>query len=175
MKNIRDFDTFRWPVSASRSIIASPPVIWTTISRPGNLEDCHPFCKKNTVVKWAGKDSIDIIEYYSGWVMQREFVNWVEGEGYDLYIGREGGRKSFVSWRIKGEQGGSRLSITILPHALQKVPVVVRWIPHFLVIQPSLKSYLESVLKGIDWFITTEKPVIKDQFGTHRWFSIDDS
>ncbi len=61
--------------------------------------------------------------------------------------------------------------ITIYPHILQNIPVVIRWIPHIVSIQPALNSYLESVLKGFEWIITTGKPVIKDQFGSHKWFS----
>ena len=95
---------FRWPVSVSRSINTSPQNIWLVISSPGNLEDCHPFCDKNPVAKWPGVGSLDTIHYYSGWVLHREFINWIDGVGYDLTIGRKGGRKSYVSWRITEEQ-----------------------------------------------------------------------
>jgi len=168
-------EKFKRPVSVSRKIKTSPQSIWLTIANPGNLGYCHPFCEKNSVSKWPGVGSKDIIHYYSGWVMQRDFVTWIDGEGYDLLIGREGGRKSYVSWRITNEREGARLRITIFPHALQKIPTIIRWIPNIVVIQPALHSYLESVLKGFEWFITTGKPVSKDQFGTHRWFSNNDS
>ena len=166
---------FRWPVSVSQKIKASPQDIWLPMADAGNLNACHPFCEKNLVLKWPGVGSKDVIHYYSGWVMQREFVNWIDGVGYDLYIGREGGRKSFVSWRITNDQQGAKLRITIFPHTLQKIPSIIRWIPHFVVLHPGLHSYLESVLKGFEWYITTGKPVSKDQFGTHKWFSNNDS
>ena len=168
-------EKFRWPVSVSRKIKASPQKIWSVITELGNLEDCHPFCKKNSVSEWPGVGSKDVIHYYSGWVLQREFVNWIDGIGYDLFIGREGGRKSYVSWRITDNLEEARLRITIYPHALQKVPVAIRWIPHIVSVHPALHSYLESVLKGFEWFITTGKPVSKDQFGTHKWFSGNDT
>lgn len=41
-------------------------------------------------------------------------------------------------------------------------------------IQPALHSYLDAVLKGFEWFITTGKPVSKNQFGSHKWFSGND-
>jgi len=165
-------ERFKWPISVSQKIETSPNNIWSVISSPGNLEDCHPFCDKNPVHKWPGVGSNDTINYYSGWVMHREFITWIDGVGYDLSIGRKRGRKSYVSWRIIEEQKNiSTLSITIYPHALQNIPVFVRWIPHIIYIQPSLHSYLKSVIRGFEWFIKTGKPVRKDQFGSHKWFS----
>lgn len=163
---------FKWPISVSQKIEASPQKIWSAISSPGNLEDCHPFCKQNPVSNWPGPGSIDTIYYYSGWVMDREFINWIDGVGYDLSIGRIGGRKSYVSWRIIEAQNNiGTLSITIYPHALQNIPIPFRWIPYIGYIQPSLRSYLKSVTRGFEWFIKTGKPVRKNQFGSHRWFS----
>ncbi|RME48767.1 MAG: SRPBCC family protein, partial [Caldilineae bacterium] len=116
-------ERFKWPVSVSRSIEAPPQQIWSVITTPGNLETCHPFCKKNPVYKWPGIGSRDAIHYHSGWILHREFVNWIDGVGYDLTIGREGGRKSYVTWRITEERGNAgRLTITIYPYIFQNVP-----------------------------------------------------
>ena len=169
---VLQLEEFKWPVSVSRYFEAPADEIWKTISEPGNLKDCHPFCESNPVEKWPGVGSKDSIFYYSGWVMQREFINWIDGFGYDLTIGRENGGKSIVSWRITEQSKDlSSLRITIYPHILQKIPTALRWIPHLISIKPALHSYLESVLKGFEWFITTGKPVQKNQFGTHQWFS----
>ena len=165
-------ESYKWPVSVSRKFEASVERIWLAITKPGNLKDFHPYCDKNLVYEWPGIGSKDGIYYYSGWVFLREFVNWIDGVGYDLIIGREEGRKSYVSWRITEEQEGtSTLRITIYPHVLQNLPIAIRWIPHIAVIKPALNSYLDAVLKGFEWFITTGTPVSKDQFGTHKWFS----
>lgn len=165
-------EKFKWPVSVSRIIAAPPQQIWTAVTKPGNLEDCHPFSEKNPVDEWPGVGAKDTIHYYSGWVMQREFVSWLDGVGYDLTIGREGGRKSYVSWRITEEpEDTGRLCITIYPHALQNIPIAIRWVPHIAMIRPMLGSYLDSVLKGFEWFITTGESVRKNQFGSHKWFS----
>lgn len=167
---------FKWPVTANKTIAASRQKIWETITSPGNLESCHPFCEKNPVTNWPGVGGRDTIYYYSGWVLHRKFTDWIEGIGYDLTIGREGGKDSFVSWRITEEMENlSNLQITIFPHALQKIPAAFRWAPHLLYIRPALQSYLESVVKGFDWFITTGTPVTKDQFGSHKWFSTPES
>ena len=162
---------FKWPVSVSQVINAPPEKIWTVISQPGNLQDCHPFCERNTVFEWPGVGAKDVIYYYSGWILHREFVHWMDGIGYDLVIGRENGRKSYVSWRITREPDQAKLNITIYPHAVQRIPVAIRWIPHVAILYPGLHCYLRSVLKGFEWFIPTGKPVIKNQFGSHRWFS----
>ncbi len=167
-----NIEHFRWPISVSRPIQASPQQIWLAISKPGNLNDCHPFCASNPVSAWPGVGSVDTIHYYSGWVFRRRFVRWIDKVGYDLLVGRPGGRKSYVSWRISGAQDDhGTLGITIYPHALQNIPSAVRWIPHILVLRPALQSYLEAVVRGFEWFITTGKPVKKNQFGSHKWFS----
>ena len=168
----QSIEKFKWPVTVSRKIEAPTQRVWEVITNPGNLEECHPFCQKNPVKEWPGVGAKDIIQYYSGWILIREFVTWMDGIGYDLWIGRKEGSKSYVSWRITPEQENtSNLRITIYPYALQNFPVLIRWIPHLLQVRPKLHSYLESVVKGFEWFITTGKPVEKNQFGSHKWFS----
>ena len=170
-----EIERYKWPIQVSKVIDAPPETIWSVISSPGNLEDCHPFCEKNPVDAWQGVGSRDAVQYYNGRVLSRDFVTWIDGVGYDLIIGRIGGRKSYVSWRITEVKGGAgSLSITIYPHALQKIPVTIRWIPYVSYIRPALKSYLESVVLGFDWVIRTGEPVSKDQFGSHSWFSKKD-
>ncbi|RME01675.1 MAG: hypothetical protein D6814_01030 [Calditrichaeota bacterium] len=167
---------YKWTVLASQRIEAPPQKIWSAIATPGNLENCHPFCEENLVYKWPGIGSRDAIHYYSGWILQREFVNWIDGVGYDLTIGKEDGRKSYVTWRITEERGKTgRLTITIYPYIFQKVPVAIRWILYTVKVQPELSRYLESVVKGFDWYITTGQPVKKSQFGSHNWFSNNDT
>ena len=42
---------------------------------------------------------------------------------------------------------------------------------HLFRLRPQLRAYLQSVVKGIDWFLTHGEPVRRNQFGTHGWFS----
>lgn len=173
--SVESMKRYKWPVMVSQKIEVSPDKIWSVISNPRNLEDCHPFCEKNEVYKWSGVGSKDAIHYHSGWVLHRDFVNWIDGVGYDLTIGREGERKSFVSWRITEEQENvGKLHITIYPHIFQNIPIAIRWIPYVAKIQPELRKYLKSVVRGFEWFIITGTPVRKDQFGSHSWFSSKD-
>ncbi len=169
-------EQFQWPVSVTRIIQASPEQIWSTISKPGYLEDCHPYCESNPVLTWHGVGSVDTVNYFSGWAFQRKFVNWIDGVGYDLLIGQSGGRKSYVSWRISAapEDCGT-LGITVYPHVLQNIPGAIRWIPHIVYLQPALSRYLEAVVKGVEWFLISGKPVKKNQFGFHAWFSGKDT
>jgi hypothetical protein len=163
---------FRWPVAMSRPIAAPADRVWSVISAPGNLESCHPFCARNPVRAWPGTNSRDEIHYLSGWVFERRFVRWLEGVGYDLEIGRPGGRTSFVSWRILlGDGPSCSLRIAIYPFALQRWPTAVRWLPHLAYLRPRLRSYLVSVLKGFEWFIVRDEVVPREQFGSHPWFS----
>ena len=139
---------------------------------PGNLEPCHPFCARNPVQVWPGPDSADEIQYLSGLVYQRRFSDWIEGLGYDLDIFRRDDLIASVSWRIaEVDDQTCNLSITVYPYLLQSVPVAVRWLPHLLRLRPMLRTYLMSVTKGVEWYVTRAEPVPRNQFGTHRWFS----
>ena len=163
---------FKWPVSVARLIEAPASEVWEAISQPGNLENCHPFCASNPVQAWPGPESRDEVHYLSGWVFERRFREWIEGTGYDLVIGRKGGGESSVSWRITPVDVRScRLRITVCPHGLQSVPVVVRWLPHWFWLRPQLRQYLDSVVRGVGWFVIRHQPVPRNAFGKHRWFS----
>lgn len=163
---------FKWPVAVAKSIDASAKDVWSAISRPGNLESCHPFCARNPVQMWPGEQSRDEVHYLSGWVLERQFVRWIDQVGYDLEIGREGRKVSFVSWRIRpvGDQS-SVLSIAVYPYPLQNLPVAIRWLPHFFRLKPLLTDYLSSVVRGFEWYVLKGEPVPRNQFGSHRWFS----
>jgi hypothetical protein len=163
---------FKWPVAVSRTIEAPPSKIWEVISSPGMLPQFHPFCEKNPVVKWPGPESHDEVHYFNGVLLVRRFTDWYENTGYDLEIGRAGGRTSVVRWRIAQiEERQNAIWIAVYPHAIQRVPIVVRWIPHLMWVEPHLKLYLQSVVKGLEFFITHGKPVQRNQFGSHPWFS----
>ena len=172
MSSEESFAQFRWSVSKGQLIDAPAKDVWRAVSAPGNLELCHPFCAKNPVLTWPGPDSRDEVHYLSGWVYERRFLKWQDGSGYDLEIGRQGGGKSYVSWRIIPVDSQSCvLKITVYPHVLQHWPSVLRWIPHVLHLRPLLGRYLESVVKGFEWYVVRGEPVPRNQFGRHPWFS----
>ncbi len=163
---------FKWPVAATQPIPAPAEKVWEVISMPGNLEPCHPFCAKNPVQVWPGETSRDEVHYLSGWIFERRFSRWIEGVGYDLEIGRCGGRSSFVSWRIiPVNHQKSVLRIAVYPHALQNIPVAIRWLPHILRLGPLLRRYLSSVVRGFEWYLVRNEPVPRNHFGSHPWFS----
>ena len=164
---------FKWPVTVTHPIAASAGRVWEAISTPGNLETCHPFCDRNPVEVWPGPESRDSIHYLSGWIYERRFFRWIDGVGYDLEIGDGNGRTSLVSWRIlpDGEEGCD-LRICVYPHVLQRLPVVVRWLPHLAWVRPRLRSYLLSVVRGFEWHVTRHETVPRNHFGSHAWFSV---
>ncbi len=166
---------FKWPIGVTLQFSASAEEVWDLISTPEILEKTHPFCKRNPVHTWFGEGSKDTIEYYNGRIMHREFYFWKEGLGYDLLIGREGGRKSKVTWRIKPQDTeNSALTITIFPNNLQERSWIRSVLLYYSVVKPMLKKYLLSVLTGFDHYLNTGEPVSKNQFGTHKWFSTQD-
>jgi hypothetical protein len=163
---------FKWPVSVERVIAAHAQDVWDAISHPGNLELCHPFCARNPVQVWPGPGSKDEVHYLSGWVLERRFLEWIDGIGYDLDIGRSGGARSLVSWRITPiDDHSCALRIKVCPHALQHLPTVIRWLPHTLWLRPLLQKYLDAVVRGVEWYVIRGAPVPRNAFGTHPWFS----
>ena len=42
---------------------------------------------------------------------------------------------------------------------------------HTFFINPGLKKYLNSVLKGYKWYLENKKSVPRNHFGKHKWFS----
>lgn len=164
---------FKWPVAVTQPIPASSEKVWQTISAPGYLEPCHPFCARNPVEVWPGGEARDEVHYLSGWVFERRFCRWIEETGYDLRIGRPGGRSSFVSWRVSPvDRQECSLTITVYPHALQRIPVALRWLPHHLRLRPMLEAYLSSVTRGVEWYVVSGEPVPRNHFGEHPWFSV---
>ena len=146
--------------------------LWQLISQSGNLNQCHPFCLENEVINWDEKSHIDRLIYLNGLTYIRRFLNWEEGEGYDLLIGKEAGPQSYVVWEISelGE-GKSSLKITVYPYLLTKMNRLVSFLPFFLYIRPKLKSYLKSVLNGFLYYSTNKEPVPRNYWGKHSWFS----
>lgn len=164
---------FRWPVAVAHTIAAPAGQVWATISMPGNLELCHPFCASNPVHSWPGVGSRDEIHYLSGLVLEREFCRWFDGVGYDLEIGQPGAKQvAFVSWRILHRADAECvLRISIYPERLQRVPVAIRWVPHVFRLRPFLTKYLESVVRGFEWYVTSGEAVPRNQFGLLPYFS----
>ena len=165
-------EKFLKPISKSVKVNVASKIVWDVISKPNNLELYHPFCESNPVEKWSGKESIDHVNYYNGIKFKRIFTDWIEGQGYDLLIGKERGRKSKVVWRIdKTDDSVSELKITIHPHNISRYTRIINSVIYILYIKPKLRSYLDSVLKGFKMYIIEGNPVRKNQFGSHRWFS----
>jgi len=164
-------DRYNWCVTGTLDTHLSSSDLWNIISRPSNLELFHPFCDKNLVIAWPGVGSIDQIFYYNGLVLERNFISWVENKGYDLLIGKKNGELSFVSWQIKENGGRSKLSISIYPYAYNKGRKLINILPYLLVVKPILTSYINSVMRGLEHYINTNRKVKKNQFGNHNFFS----
>ena len=145
--------------------------LWKVVSSSNYLNNVHPFCKENSIIKWNNDHHEDKILYLNDKTYIRKFVSWRALKGYDLWIGDNNRDQSFVEWRLEKVGSRSKLTITVYPFLLSTWPRILSFLPYFLYINIKLKSYLFSVLSGIDWYIKENTPVPKNQFGKHSWFS----
>ena len=91
----------RLSVSYSMDYEISSEKMWELISKPGNLNSSHPFCKTNEIISWNDENHSDRLVYLNGRNYIRNFQTWEEGKGYTLLIGEENGAQSFVKWEIE--------------------------------------------------------------------------
>ena len=54
---------------------------------------------------------------------------------------------------------------------MREYPKFISFFPHEFMIKPNIKKYLESVIGGINYYLTKNKIVPKNNFGEHKWFS----
>lgn len=159
------------PASKEIKLNFSKEKIWDLISSPRHLELVHPFCKSNKIIRWDDKGHKDILLYNNNRTYIRNFYEWKINEGYKLMIGEKGKDKSRVIWEIKEDNQTSTLKISVYPYIFSNKPAVIYLFYYIFFINPSLRSYLHNVLKGIDWYLNNNTPVKKNQFGIHKWFS----
>ena len=149
--------------------------LWKFISKSGNLNFCHPFCKENTVFKWGNSNSLDRIEYYSGLIYNRHFFEWNDKLGYGLIIKKNNLSLAKVKWEIIPSKNDScQLSIQLYivkNSILKNYPNVLRWFILKVIIKPKMKSYLRSVVSGVRFYTETGIAVKKNQFGRNIIFS----
>ncbi len=162
---------FNWCVKGTLQTSISCSDLWAIISSPSNLELFHPFCANNPIINWPGLNSFDQIYYYNGLILERKFVNWIDGKGYDLSIGKKNEKQSFVSWKIEENKNKAKLSVSIYPYLYNEGNKMINFFPFYLIVRPSLTNYINSVMKGLEYYIETNKKVEKNQFGTHKFFS----
>ena len=167
------FNKYRsqWPISFEQEISASSSKLWEIISKPGHLEQFHPYCKKHEAVKWPGIDSQDFLTYLNGKIYKREILEWNVKQSFSLVIGEIDGPKSFVKWQFKDNRMNSKVKITVYPHLLIKWPKFISYIPYILYIKPQLKNYLKAVLHGLKHHAEKEKIIEENIQTKHPWFT----
>ena len=144
--------------------------VWQVISSKNTLELFHPFCSKNKVISW-GDVKVDELVYLNGLTFIREFTSWNPNQGFELTIGKRNGKKSKVTWEITSSKSGCILSISIWPYRSSKIPTIIYPLVNVFIVRPKLKKYLGSVLNGLNFYLTHNTVVKKNQFGSHSWFS----
>ena len=159
-------------ISNKIKIETSKSAVWDLISSPGHLNQFHPFCKENKVLKSKNGTILkDQLIYLNDLTYYRTFKEWRPMAGYTIRIGTKNGKKSDVKWQIIDKGVFTYVKIIIKPYTSSKIPKLLYPIFHYAVIRPKLKSYLKSVLKGLEYYLTHNKPVPRNKFGNHSWFT----
>ena len=159
-------------LSASIDMDAAPSALWQGITTPGHLKRCHPFCESTTVDTWPGAGSRDSITYYSGRTYRRNFVDWIDGVGYDIELGDRPNPTARVLWRIAPiSDTACRLSIEVVPYLKADLSETKKAQYQDRLFGADLQHYLESVVQGGAYWITTGRNVDKDQFGSNPLYS----
>ena len=143
-------------------------IVWKIISSKNALELFHPYCLKNDAIDYKKKDKL---VYLNGLTYIREFSVWKPNKGFELSIGKKGGKKSKVIWEIKILDRGCEVTISVFPYSSSKISKYFYPIINIFIIKPKLRKYLLSVLKGLKFYLDTNIRVKKNQFGKHTWFS----
>tara|TARA_A100001015_G_C14979919_1_gene709023 strand:+ start:723 stop:1232 length:510 start_codon:yes stop_codon:yes gene_type:complete len=162
---------YNWTIEHSRVINCDIERVWDVISMRSNLEAFHPFCKSNRVIKWPGKGAVDKIEYLNGLTLERNFINWIDKAGYDLYIFQAGSPASHVSWRIIKNDDKTNISIIISPYLFNQGHKLFNLLPFFLITKPLLSNYLKHVIGGLKLYAEKGARVKNNQFGKNLLFS----
>lgn len=158
--------------SASRSLPVSAAQVFSVLERPGHLEPFHPFCRENTALVWDESERRDRIVYLNGLRLDRQFVQWSPGEGFELLIGGSMEKRSLVTWTLRDDSSASStISITVRPYIYAGKPRVASVAMNRLWIGPRLTSYLTSVVNGLHQYLETSERVARNAYGSHPWFS----
>ena len=163
-------------LSSEININCSTEKVWNIISSPNNLNHSHPFCKANIYQKWGKVGAKDTIKYYNNLVLNRYFINWREGKGYELIIVKGNQNLGKVIWEIlelEKDVSKLKISLNIYPEiTLKKYPSYIVSIIKQTYFLPNMNKYLLSVVKGFKYYIETGNDVQRNQFGNNPMFSL---
>ena len=163
-----DKKIYKMIVQSQLEINKQSNIVLNLIKSQNNLEKFHPFCKKNIVIKWDGKNSEDIVIYHSKKKYIRRFYEWNEN-GYKLEI-FEDSKLADITWIVNEFNSKSIIKIKAklyLPYKYKLINTII----FNIYVKFVLKSYLNSVVKGLKYYLETNKTVSNNQFGKHIWYS----
>lgn len=161
-------------ISGELTIAGTREKLWRIITQPGHLENFHPFVEKHDKIKnWHGIGSKDSGSFYNGKEMNRVVTHWKEGKEYTIKMENSDGNKTSVRFALQAlSPEKTNFCITINTDAYRKIPRPIWLIFARFFLVPSFKKYLYSVLNGLAYYNDSGQKVTKNQFGSHRKFSI---
>ena len=107
--------------------------------------------------------------------MNRYFIEWREGKGYELIIVKGNQNLGKVTWEIlklKKDVSQLKISLNIYPEiALKKYPSCIVPLIKQTYFLPNMNKYLLSVVRGFKYYIETGNDVQRNQFDNNPMFS----
>ena len=98
----------------------------------------------------------------------RKFTEWNEN-GYKLEI-FEDRKLADITWQVKDSKNKSIIKITAKPYLPYKYNFI-NVIVFNIYVKYVLQSYLNSVVKGLKYYLESNKTISNNQFGKHVWYS----
>ena len=121
---------------------------------------------------WDESERSDRIVYLNGLRLDRQFVQWSPGEGFELLIGGSVEKRSLVTWTLRDDSSASStITIRVRPYIYAGKTSVTKAALHALWIRPRLNAYLTSVVNGLNQYLETGERVARNAYGSHPWFS----
>lgn len=158
-------------ISAQIQINITKEKLWKIITEPGHLKNYHPFCDYHQKSDWNGVGSKDTSKSYAGKIINREIIEWDEGQSYRIKMDNLDKHDTKVKFEIIEINKKTLIKISLETNAYRKTPRLIWYPVSIFLLKPSYIKYFNSLLRGLKYFSETGNKVARNQFGNHLKYS----
>ena len=151
---------------------AHPSALWNALTTSQHLLGFNPFIISHENGEVYGIGYEDRCTYENGKVLFRKVVEYTEGYKIKYKVNyTDQFHNSFTCFEVVRKEDLIFFRLTMHTDAYRKVPRPLWHLGAYLVLLPSIKKYLNAVVRGMKHYCETETKVSTNQFGSHRGFS----